>query len=127
MRSYVVVDVFTDVPLEGNPVAVFEDGAGLSTETMQRAARELNLSETVFLLPGEAGADARARIFTPYVELPFAGHPVLGPAVVLGERSGSDTVVLLTGSGPVRIALERRNGSVAFGEMQQPIPVWEPF
>src|ERR1700756_5176272 len=62
MRSYVVVDVFTDVPLEGNPVAVFEDGAGLSTETMQRAARELNLSETVFLLPGESGADARARI-----------------------------------------------------------------
>ena len=127
MRAYVIVDVFTEAPLEGNPVAIFPDGTGLSDETMQRAARELNLSETVFLLPGEAGADARARIFTPYVELPFAGHPVLGTAFVLGERSGSDTVVLLTGSGPVRIALERRNGSVAFGEMQQPIPVWEPF
>jgi trans-2,3-dihydro-3-hydroxyanthranilate isomerase len=127
MRSYVVVDVFTDVPLEGNPVAVFEDGAGLSTETMQRAARELNLSETVFLLPGESGADARARIFTPYVELPFAGHPVLGTAFVLGQRSGADSVTLLTGSGPVTIALQRRQGTIVFGEMHQPIPTWEPF
>ncbi len=127
MRAYVVVDVFTDVPLEGNPVAVFEDGAGLSTGTMQRAARELNLSETVFLAPGEDGTDARARIFTPYVELPFAGHPVLGTAFVLAERWGADTVVLLTGSGPVTIALERRNGAIVFGEMQQPIPTWEPF
>src|SRR5246500_2799239 len=127
MRSYVVVDVFTDVPLEGNPVAVFEDGAGLSTETMQRAARELNLSETVFLLPGETGPDPRARIFTPYVELPFAGHPVLGTAFVLGQRSGADSVTLLTGSGPVTIALQRRQGTIVFGEMHQPIPTWEPF
>jgi trans-2,3-dihydro-3-hydroxyanthranilate isomerase len=127
MRAYVVADVFTDVPLEGNPVAVFEDGAGLSTETMQRAARELNLSETVFLLPGEDGADARARIFTPFVELPFAGHPVLGTAFVLSGRTGADTVALLTGSGLVTIALQRRNGAVVFGEMQQPIPTWEAF
>jgi trans-2,3-dihydro-3-hydroxyanthranilate isomerase len=127
MRAYVIVDVFTEVPLEGNPVAIFTDGAGLSDETMQRAARELNLSETVFLLPGEAGADARARIFTPYVELPFAGHPVLGTALVLGDRSGRGEVHLQTGSGIVRIVLERRNGSIVFGEMQQPIPGWEPF
>ena len=122
MRAYMIVDVFTDVPLEGNPVAVFTDGAGLSAETMQRVARELNLSETVFLLPGEDGADARARIFTPYVELPFAGHPVLGTAFVLGEHSGADTVGLLTGSGLVRVALERRDGTIVFGEMQQPLP-----
>jgi trans-2,3-dihydro-3-hydroxyanthranilate isomerase len=106
---------------------VFEDGVGLSTETMQRAARELNLSESVFLLPGENGAEARARIFTPYVELPFAGHPVLGTAFVIGERSGAGSVTLLTGSGPVAIALQRRNGSIVFGEMHQPIPTWEPF
>ncbi len=127
MRAYVVIDVFTDAPLEGNPVAVFTDGAGLEDETMQRAARELNLSETVFLFPGEGGADARARIFTPYVELPFAGHPVLGTAFVLGERSGRDEVHLQTGSGLIRIALQRRQGAIVFGEMQQPIPTWEPF
>ena len=127
MRAYVVIDVFTDAPLEGNPVAVFTEGAGLEDETMQRAARELNLSETVFLFPGEAGADARARIFTPYVELPFAGHPVLGTAFVLGERSGRDEVHLQTGSGLIRIALQRRQGAIVFGEMQQPIPTWEPF
>jgi trans-2,3-dihydro-3-hydroxyanthranilate isomerase len=127
VRDYTVLDVFTDVPLEGNPVAIFTDGAGLSNETMQRAARELNLSETVFLLAGEEGADAHARIFTPYVELPFAGHPVLGTAFLLGERSGAETVRLQTGSGLIRIALERRAGTVVYGEMQQPIPRWQPY
>ena len=127
MYRYTIADVFTDVPLQGNQVAVFTDATGLTAETMQRAARELNLSETVFLFPGEGGADARARIFTPYVELPFAGHPVLGTAFVLGERSGRDEVHLQTGSGLIRIALQRRQGAIVFGEMQQPIPTWEPF
>jgi trans-2,3-dihydro-3-hydroxyanthranilate isomerase len=127
LRAYVIADVFTNVPLEGNPVAVFTDAAGLSDETMQRTARELNLSETVFLLPGEDGADARARIFTPRVELPFAGHPLLGTAFVLGERSAADTVRLQTGSGLIRIALQRRGDAVVYGEMQQPIPTWEAF
>jgi trans-2,3-dihydro-3-hydroxyanthranilate isomerase len=127
VRQYVVLDVFTDVPLEGNPVAIFTDAAGLSDETMQRAARELNLSETVFLLAAEGAADAHARIFTPYVELPFAGHPVLGTAFLLGERSGADTVRVQTGSGVIRIALERRGGTIVYGEMQQPIPRWEPY
>jgi trans-2,3-dihydro-3-hydroxyanthranilate isomerase len=127
VRSYVVADVFTEVPLEGNPVAVFADGDGLSTEVMQRAARELNLSETVFLLPGEGGADARCRIFTPAVELPFAGHPILGTAFVLGEGRGLDTVSLLTGSGVVKVDLRRSDDVVVFGEMQQPIPSWERF
>ncbi len=127
MRSYVVADVFTDVPLEGNQVAVFADGQGLSTELMQRAARELNLSETVFLLPGEDGADAHVRIFTPAVELPFAGHPVLGTAFVLGERLGVATVRLKTGAGVVSVELRRQDGVVVFGEMQQPLPTWELF
>lgn len=127
MHPYVVVDVFTDVPLEGNPVAVFMDGEGLSTETMQRVAKELNLSETVFLLPGEDGAHHRARIFTPSLELAFAGHPVLGTAFLIAKRQSIDTVRLLTGMGVVSVALRRRDGALVFGEMQQPLPTWELF
>jgi len=127
LRSYVVLDVFTDAPLEGNSVAVFTDGAGLSDELMQRTAREMNLSETVFLLPGENGADARARIFTPTAELPFAGHPVLGTAFLLGERLQKPVVRLQTGAGTIPIELERAGDRVTFGEMQQPIPAQEPF
>jgi trans-2,3-dihydro-3-hydroxyanthranilate isomerase len=127
MRPYVIVDVFTDVALQGNPVAVFTDTAGLSAETMQRTARELNLSETVFVLAAEEGAEARVRIFTPATELPFAGHPVLGTSFVLGERDGLDTVRLLTGSGLVRVTLSRDGERVVHGEMEQPIPTYEPF
>ncbi|HEX4011998.1 MAG TPA: PhzF family phenazine biosynthesis protein [Solirubrobacteraceae bacterium] len=127
MRAYAVADVFTDVPLQGNPVAVFTDGQGLSGDAMQRTARELNLSETVFVLPGEDGANARVRIFTPAIELPFAGHPVLGAAFVLGQRLGSDTVALATGAGIVEVALRRKDDVVVFGEMAQPLPTWEPF
>ena len=128
MREYVVADVFTTVPLEGNAVAVFHDGQGLSGELMQRAARELNLSETVFVLASDRADDhARVRIFTPSTELPFAGHPVLGTAFILGDRLGIDVVRLRTGSGPVRVALRREEGRIVFGEMEQPIPTWEPF
>jgi trans-2,3-dihydro-3-hydroxyanthranilate isomerase len=127
MRSYVVADVFTDVPLQGNPVAVFEDAQGLSAETMQRAARELNLSETVFVLPGGDDANAHIRIFTPALEMPFAGHPVLGTAFVLGKRLGLHTVHLKTGAGVVAVALTRAEGRIVFGEMAQPIPTWAPF
>jgi trans-2,3-dihydro-3-hydroxyanthranilate isomerase len=127
--AYVVADVFTDVPLEGNAVAVFTEAQGLSDETMQRLARELNLSETVFVLPPArpGQADADIRIFTPALELPFAGHPVLGTAFVLGERAGADTVALTTGSGVVAVSLSRRDGHVVFGEMGQPLPTWAPF
>ncbi len=107
MHSYVVADVFTDTPLQGNPLAVFEDAAGLAGELMQRAARELNLSETVFVLPaGDDGqCDAHIRIFTPALELPFAGHPVLGTAFVLGESLGKDSVRLRTQMGVVEVTL----------------------
>ncbi|MGI8715134.1 MAG: PhzF family phenazine biosynthesis protein [Solirubrobacteraceae bacterium] len=127
MRAYAIADVFTDVPLQGNPVAVFIDGEGLSGETMQRAARELNLSETVFVLGGDDGCDARVRIFTPAVELPFAGHPVLGTAVVLGAARGLDTVALRCAAGLVPVALRREGDAIVSGEMEQPIPTWEPF
>src|ERR1700704_3100610 len=104
MRSYTVVDAFALRPLEGNPVAVFDDGSGLSVETMQQAALGLNLSETVFMLAPEAGGDARLRIFTPTAELPFAGHPVLGTAFVLGEATDAPVVRLETGAGMTPIA-----------------------
>jgi trans-2,3-dihydro-3-hydroxyanthranilate isomerase len=124
---YVVVDVFTDTPLEGNPVSVFTDGRGLSDEEMQRLARELNLSESVFVLPTEADAHARIRIFTPSAELPFAGHPTLGSAFVLAAPLQSPVVRLETGMGVVPVALEREQDRIVFGRMEQPLPTWGAF
>ena len=129
MRSfrYVVADVFTDTPLEGNPVAVFTDGRGLSDEEMQRLGRELNLSESVFVLPSEADAHARIRIFTPSAELPFAGHPTLGSAFVLAGPLQAPVLRLETGMGIVPVALEREQDRIVFGRMEQPLPTWEAF
>ena len=129
MRRYTVADVFTDVPLQGNPVAVFTDATGLSTEIMQRAARELNLSETVFVFRAEdPNAHLRVRIFTPAVELPFAGHPVLGTAFVVGRAMGSNVVRLETGLGVIAVRLERPNGGApVYGEMEQFVPEVVPF
>jgi trans-2,3-dihydro-3-hydroxyanthranilate isomerase len=128
MRAYAVADVFTSTPLEGNQLAVFTDGTGLTEDQMQRTARELNLSETVFVLPAEQGGDARIRIFTPANELPFAGHPVLGAAFVLGEQLGSGAVRLETaGAGVVPVELEHDGARIVFGRMQQLVPSWEPY
>jgi trans-2,3-dihydro-3-hydroxyanthranilate isomerase len=124
---YVVADVFTDTPLAGNPVAVFTDARGLEDEEMQRLARELNLSESVFVLPAEADGHARIRIFTPGVELPFAGHPTLGTAFVLAQPLQLDEIRLETGMGVVPVALEREGDRIVFGRMQQPLPTWEPL
>jgi trans-2,3-dihydro-3-hydroxyanthranilate isomerase len=88
MREYrfVQVDVFTDTPFGGNPLAVFPDAQGLTNEEMQRIAQEMNLSETTFVLPPQAPhADFKVRIFTPVKELPFAGHPVVGTHWVLAH------------------------------------------
>lgn len=127
LRPYTIVEVFTDTPLEGNALAVFPDCEGLDGELMQRAARELNLSETVFVLAAEDGrTDARVRIFTPAAELPFAGHPVLGSAFVLAEASGGSLVRLQTGVGVIQVALRREHGSVVYGEMEQLVPTPEP-
>jgi trans-2,3-dihydro-3-hydroxyanthranilate isomerase len=127
LLEYLVVDVFTTRALEGNQLGVFLDGRSLGEVTMRRIARELNFAETVFLLPSEPDSDVRVRIFTPRRELPFAGHPVLGTAFVVGTALGSDSVVLQTGAGPVPISLQREDGRIVFGRMQQPIPTWEPF
>jgi trans-2,3-dihydro-3-hydroxyanthranilate isomerase len=130
VRRYTVADVFTDRPLAGNQVAVYADGSGLSPAVMQMAAREMNLSETVFVLPpsDSSAADARVRIFTPAVELPFAGHPVLGTAFVLGLERGGSVIRLETGVGVIPVALVRDDdGAISFGEMEQMLPVEVPL
>jgi trans-2,3-dihydro-3-hydroxyanthranilate isomerase len=124
---YAVADVFTDTPLAGNPVAVFTDARELEVDLMQRLAREMNLSESVFVLPREGDGHARIRIFTPSAELPFAGHPTLGTAFVLAQPLQLDEIRLETGMGVVRVALEREGPRIVFGRMVQPIPTWEPF
>jgi trans-2,3-dihydro-3-hydroxyanthranilate isomerase len=126
-HPYLVVDVFTEQPLEGNQLGVFLDGRPFSGEQMQRLAREMNFAETVFLLPPRAGGDAYARIFTPADELPFAGHPVLGTAFVLARAGGSDSILLETGAGPVPIELDKDQERHVFGRMKQPLPTWEPY
>jgi trans-2,3-dihydro-3-hydroxyanthranilate isomerase len=127
LHEYLVVDAFTPRPLEGNQLGVFLDGRAFTDDQMLALARELRFAETVFLLPPESAADVRVRIFTPDSELPFAGHPVLGTAFVVGTALGSDSVVLQTGAGDVPVALERRDGQIAFGRMEQPIPTPEPY
>jgi trans-2,3-dihydro-3-hydroxyanthranilate isomerase len=124
---YVVADVFTDEPLAGNPVAVFTDARGLETDEMQRLARELNLSESVFVLPAEQGGHARIRIFTPGIEMQFAGHPTLGTAFVLAAPMQLLEIRLETGAGIVPVALEREGPRIVFGRMAQPIPRWQPY
>jgi trans-2,3-dihydro-3-hydroxyanthranilate isomerase len=124
---YVVADVFTDTPLTGNQLAVFTDGRDVDDATMQKLAKEMNFSETVFVLPPEAGGHARIRIFTPVTELPFAGHPVLGSAFVLGAPLQLGEIRLETDSGVVPVTLEREGARIVFGWMQQPIPAYEPF
>ena len=126
-RRYIVADVFTDTPLQGNQLAVFTDGRGLPAGQMQRAARELNLSETVFFLPPEGDGDLRIRIFTPASELPFAGHPVLGSAFLAGELLGTSAVRLETGAGVVPVELRRKGEQIVSGRMEQPIPDWAPY
>jgi trans-2,3-dihydro-3-hydroxyanthranilate isomerase len=122
-HPYEILDVFTDTPLHGNPLAVFTEAEQIPSRLMQRAARELNLSETVFLLPDDpAEADARLRIFTPSTELPFAGHPTLGAAFVVAERDDSALVRLRTGAGTVPVRITREQGEIVYGEMDQPIP-----
>lgn len=115
-RRYAILDVFTDTPLAGNPLAVVLDAEGLDDARMQAIAAEFNLSETVFVLPATRPAHrATLRIFTPTRELPFAGHPTVGTAVLLAledfgaENADLDAVLLLEEKvGPVRAAVALR-------------------
>lgn len=121
---FVTADVFTDRIFGGNPLAVFPDGQGLDGERMQQVARELNLSETVFVLPPEDPSHTRRlRIFTPGVELPFAGHPTVGAAYLLaalGEiaLSGETTrIVFEEGVGPVPVEIRAEDGRPVFSQL----------
>src|ERR1700760_805109 len=88
-HRFILTDVFTEQPFGGNQLAVFPDGTGISDALMQAYARELNFSETTFVLPPrKAGHTHRVRIFTPFHELPFAGHPNVGTGVVLADEGG---------------------------------------
>ena len=128
ITDFLIADVFTGTPLEGNQLGIFPDGRGLSDEMMLRTTRELHFSETVFFLPpDETAADAHVRIFTPGGELPFAGHPTLGSAWVLGEMLGKRTVTLQTGAGLVPVELDRDGDTITFGRMSQPIPAWGSY
>src|SRR3981189_635504 len=124
--AMVYLDVFTNRALTGNALAVCLDGRGLSTEQMQALARETNLSETTFILPGEASAEdergVRVRIFTVQEELPFAGHPTLGTAFVLHKQTGASEVRLELNVGTVPVRFEKTDGQPLFGEMTQKNP-----
>jgi len=136
--EFVQLDVFTQRPLEGNPLAVFPDARGLSDAEMQAVAREMNLSETTFILPREAAVEARegkkVRIFTVEAELPFAGHPTLGTSLYLyasepdQTKPAEITLDLKAGKIPVRFTANPENAGLGrvdgqvFGEMRQRDP-----
>lgn len=118
-HEYTLVDVFTDKKFGGNQLAVFRDGRGVPASTMQLIAKELNLPETVFVLPAEKDGDHRVRIFTPARELPFAGHPTVGTAYILAE--GRDASLRLEeGVGTLTVTVR-----AGFSEMEQPLPTFE--
>ena len=131
MRSYDFwrVDVFADRPLEGNPLAVFPRAEGLREEEMLAIAREMNLSETTFVLPSsKAGANYRNRIFTPGGEIPFAGHPSLGTAYVaameglVALHEGTVSVRQEVGIGVLPLELDVRDGRIDLVAMTQGMP-----
>jgi trans-2,3-dihydro-3-hydroxyanthranilate isomerase len=129
-HRYLHYDVFTDRPLEGNQLAVFPDGRGLSAETMQAVAREMSFSETTFVLPAEQpGTDVRMRIFTPGAEMPMAGHPTIGSTFALAREGviapARSVFVFGLGVGPVEVGLEwSAGGELAFAWMTQLRPVF---
>ena len=119
------VDVFTDRALAGNPLAVFVEPGELTAGQMQAIAREMNLSETTFVMPSErAGCAARVRIFTPKREIPFAGHPTIGTTYVLGIEKRlppeGDPIFLEEGVGPVEVVVEGERAAPAFIWMRHP-------
>jgi trans-2,3-dihydro-3-hydroxyanthranilate isomerase len=127
--SYLHYDVFTDEPFTGNQLAVFLDGRGLSTVRMQALAREINFSESTFMLPAEiAGTGVRMRIFTPATEMPMAGHPTIGSTFALAHagaiRPGTPRFVFGLGVGPVPVDLEWEGSRLTFAWMTQLNPTF---
>lgn len=126
---YVLVDVFTNRAFGGNPLAVFPDGKGLTGTHMQALAKELNLSETTFVLPARtSGHDYQVRIFTPSTELPMAGHPTIGTTFVLAREQlialaeGTTHITLEEGVGSIPVNIQAQGGTISEIEMQQPLP-----
>jgi trans-2,3-dihydro-3-hydroxyanthranilate isomerase len=121
-HRFVLCDVFAQRPLEGNALCVFTDARNLDEDRMQRLARETNLSETSFVLPPRDGGTFRVRIFTPSRELPFAGHPLIGTAAVLGRVVPVEGMMLETEIGNLAVALEREDMTVTGAVLDQPAP-----
>lgn len=126
---YLHYDVFTDRLFGGNQLAVILDGRGLSTDTMQAIAKEMNFSETTFVLPAErTDTDVRVRIFTPGDELPMAGHPTVGTTFALARTGaiehGSELFVMGLNIGPVPVSLTWRAGELVFVWMTQRQPIF---
>src|SRR5262245_26366367 len=130
-RRFVTLDVFTDKRFAGNPLAVVLEPDGLDTAAMQTIAREFNLSETVFVFsPEDKSQRARIRIFTPVSELPFAGHPTVGTAVLLGRLDGGAArnfvVGLNIGPVPCRVTLSGEGGRAVFDLARLPADIGAP-
>src|SRR5256885_4430388 len=127
---YLHYDVFTDVPFEGNQLAVFPEPARLTTDDMQRIAREMNFSESTFIFPRETpDTDVRMRIFTPGEELPMAGHPTIGSTFALVAEgviaTGRERFVFGLGVGPTPVTLEWKQDQLDFAWMTQKLPAFE--
>jgi len=120
MTDFLILDVFTDAPFTGNPLAVIPDATGLSEDSLQRIAREFNFSESTFVYPPEDPAHtARVRIFAPATELPFAGHPTIGTAIALAAAGHGPDMVLELGVGPIPVSV--RDGKAQF---TTPVPLF---
>ncbi len=119
---YVVCDVFTNEPLAGNQLAVFTDARGIPEDQLQRLAKEMNFSETVFVYPPRDDGHVHMRIFTPSREIPFAGHPTLGTAFVLAGPLQLVEIKIETAQGTVLVSVEREGARIVFGRMAQPLP-----
>jgi trans-2,3-dihydro-3-hydroxyanthranilate isomerase len=123
---FVQWDVFSARRLEGNPLAVFLDGRGLSDSEMQALAREMNLAETTFIFPANGAPSTPVRIFTVSEELPFAGHPTLGTAFVLRGETGQSEISLDLKVGKIAVRFADRAGEPTYGEMCQRDPEFGP-
>lgn len=129
MAAYrlVHVDVFTRAPFGGNQLAVFPEAEGLSDDQMLTIAREMNFSESTFVLPpSDPDATARVRIFTPGRELPFAGHPVVGTAFVLARERGLRDLRFELGIGTLGVEADPADGRLGSATMEQHVPTFEP-
>jgi trans-2,3-dihydro-3-hydroxyanthranilate isomerase len=129
--DFFTCDVFTDRPFAGNPLLVVPDARGLSTPQMQSIAREINYSESTFVLPPDDPKHAyRQRTFVPFKEIPYAGHPTIGTAVVMAAlgkvgAKGEEVISIEVGFGPLELSLIREKGAVSRVRMSQGRPTWE--